>query len=489
MVNNIYRIKTAKLTNFRCYEEMLQPINFGKECTVIIGYNGAGKTALLIGIKKAISFILTRDRRSTINFIGDGKDVRESLLKNHDVRYNYRTGLLDDDYHFPCQVDMSAKILGTDIDWRYIKPDKRTPLDKMAFRQQLDEVLTIYNNNAQGTILPLLAFFSDCYPHVRATLTKYEKDVLVDKSNNIERRAGYYHWDASSTDFYFWRDLYCLALRKINHPTSGLKAIRDRLSTEHLEERTIENLRKHEETLLLAQKQVDYIKRILIQFSRTYPTQDNRDFAIDDISEGSYLEDGKEVFTLMFHFKDGHDQLFDMLPEGHKRMIAIAFEMAYRFFILNKQLIYKDEYIKPQGIAIIDELELHLHPTLAQEALFRLRDTFPEVQFIVSTHSPAVISNIKVDGDVCKVLKLAGDHNFSEMDDSFGLSYSDTLMLKMGSYGRMHMLSLLEEMYSEYKEENDTAGMNEVRDELQKFFGDVPLRNQWVDELIAQWDA
>ena len=172
MVNNIYRIKTAKLTNFRCYEEMLQPINFGKECTVIIGYNGAGKTALLIGIKKAISFILTRDRRSTVNFIGDGKDVRESLLKNHDVRYNYRTGLLDDDYHFPCQVDMSAKILGTDIDWRYIKPDKRTPLDKMAFRQQLDEVLTIYNNNAQGTILPLLAFFSDCYPHVRATLTK-----------------------------------------------------------------------------------------------------------------------------------------------------------------------------------------------------------------------------------------------------------------------------------------------------------------------------
>ena len=126
---------------------------------------------------------------------------------------------------------------------------------------------------------------------------------------------------------------------------------------------------------------------------------------------------------------------------------------------------------------------------MAQEALFRLRDTFPEVQFIVSTHSPAVISNIKVDGDVCKVLKLAGDHNFSEMDDSFGLSYSDTLMLKMGSSGRMHMLSLLEEMYSEYKEENDTAGMNEVRDELQKFFGNVPLGNQWVDELIAQWNA
>lgn len=487
MVNNKYRLKSVKLHNFRCYGEDDQLVQFGKECTVIIGYNGAGKTALLSAIKKAASFILSKDRRQTYKFIGDGKDIRESSLRVEDVRYTFDTGIVDEDYHYPCRVSLDATVLGNDLHWVYEKPDKRTTVDKMLFRPMQDVILSQYTAHPNETILPLLSYFSDSYPHVRASLTKYEKDVIVNKTNNIERRAGYYRWDANSTDFYFWRDLFCSALRRVNHSTSGLTATRDRMTSENIDESTLNALKKHESSLLLAQKQIDYIKAILKEFSKTYATHDNADFEIVDISEGSYLEEKKEVFTLMLHFKNGHDRLFDMLPEGHKRLLAIAFEIAYRFFILNRQAILEDSSIKPEGLVIIDELELHLHPTLAQEALIRFRDTFPGVQFIVSTHSPAVISNVRNDGDIIRILSLDSDHNFTEVEDCFGCDYSDTLVMHMGSYGRMHLLSIFEELYREYKAENDQQGMNEIKEQIKAFWSNSENADQWATDLIESW--
>ena len=49
----------------------------GDVATVIIGLNGAGKTAFLTAVKKALSFILSKDRRKEVRFIGDGKDIKD----------------------------------------------------------------------------------------------------------------------------------------------------------------------------------------------------------------------------------------------------------------------------------------------------------------------------------------------------------------------------------------------------------------------------
>jgi predicted ATP-binding protein involved in virulence len=46
------------------------------------------------------------------------------------------------------------------------------------------------------------------------------------------------------------------------------------------------------------------------------------------------------------------------------------------------------------GIVLIDELELHLHPAWQRQAVTRLRETFPNCQFIVTTHSPQVLSEV-----------------------------------------------------------------------------------------------
>jgi predicted ATP-binding protein involved in virulence len=78
---------------------------------------------------------------------------------------------------------------------------------------------------------------------------------------------------------------------------------------------------------------------------------------------------------------------------------------------------------------LIDEIELHLHPTLQQEILQRLQKTFPKIQFIATTHSPLVISNFKADANN-KIIKLEHDGNSysnEDVENVFGLDYSTNL--------------------------------------------------------------
>ena len=51
--------------------------------------------------------------------------------------------------------------------------------------------------------------------------------------------------------------------------------------------------------------------------------------------------------------------------------------------------------LQSHGVVMIDEVDLHLHPGWQQTILLDLMRTFPNVQFIVSTHSPQVISSVK----------------------------------------------------------------------------------------------
>ena len=62
--------------------------------------------------------------------------------------------------------------------------------------------------------------------------------------------------------------------------------------------------------------------------------------------------------------------------------------------VLNPQLLGQ-VCTETDGIVLIDEVDLHLHPTWQQQILKDLTEIFPKVQFIVTTHAPAVISTVK----------------------------------------------------------------------------------------------
>lgn len=79
------------------------------------------------------------------------------------------------------------------------------------------------------------------------------------------------------------------------------------------------------------------------------------------------------------------------LSDGEKCTMALFGDLARRLALANPNA---EEPLKGEGIAVIDELELHMHPTWQRRILPCLVRTFPNVQFIVTTHSPLVLSEI-----------------------------------------------------------------------------------------------
>jgi len=87
----------------------------------------------------------------------------------------------------------------------------------------------------------------------------------------------------------------------------------------------------------------------------------------------------------------------DQLSDGERLLLALTADLARRLAIT-----YADQpdALAGEAIVLIDEIELHLHPTWQRRVLGALRSTFPNCQFIVTTHSPQVLSEVPNDAVV-----------------------------------------------------------------------------------------
>ena len=122
-----------------------------------------------------------------------------------------------------------------------------------------------------------------------------------------------------------------------------------------------------------------------------------------------------------------------MLSDGYKRLVNIVTDLAIRCALLNKTLYGADAYKHTHGTVIIDEIDEHLHPALQSKVLRALHSTFPEVQFIASTHAPLVMSSVEKSDDnvVYRLLYNAEERAYSHMElNTYGLD--SNLILEEG---------------------------------------------------------
>ena len=91
-------------------------------------------------------------------------------------------------------------------------------------------------------------------------------------------------------------------------------------------------------------------------------------------------------------FENGHVALWSELSDGYHVFIALVADIARRAVMLN-QFDGADAPARVEGVVLIDELDLHLHPRWQRVALAGLRRAFPRLQLIVTTHSPQVLSS------------------------------------------------------------------------------------------------
>lgn len=84
----------------------------------------------------------------------------------------------------------------------------------------------------------------------------------------------------------------------------------------------------------------------------------------------------------------------NQLSDGVRNMIALVADIAYRMVRLNSSF-GRDAVCQTPGLVLIDEVDMHLHPEWQQIILSHLTTAFPKLQFVVTTHSPQVLSTVK----------------------------------------------------------------------------------------------
>jgi predicted ATP-binding protein involved in virulence len=93
---------------------------------------------------------------------------------------------------------------------------------------------------------------------------------------------------------------------------------------------------------------------------------------------------------LRVEFDDGTELPFDRLSDGQRSLVAMAADIAWRCAQLNP-FHGRNAAHESEGVVLIDEIELHLHPAWQRRVLSDLRRAFPRIQFVATTHSPQVI--------------------------------------------------------------------------------------------------
>lgn len=152
---------------------------------------------------------------------------------------------------------------------------------------------------------------------------------------------------------------------------------------------------------------------------------------LPDLSGLALHADRPPRFSLQ---KNGARFFLEQLSDGEKGLLALVFDLTRRLTIANPES--SNPIAESTAIVLIDEIELHLHPKWQRQVVRRLNDVFKRCQFIITTHSPQVIGQVKA-----KKLRLlhfdeSGRVANASVSQSFGMDSSWVLQHIMGGTAR-----------------------------------------------------
>jgi len=169
----------------------------------------------------------------------------------------------------------------------------------------------------------------------------------------------------------------------------------------------------------------------------------------------------KESYQFIISLSEGRKVTFDLLPDGFSAFLSIIMDLFVRQDLIRKEV--KDFTYNPCGIVLIDEPETHLHLSLQYQVLPILTTLFPNIQFVVATHSPAVISSIKN----VTVFDITSKESLS--DEAVGKSFSELMVSHFGLDNEFSGITdkLFEEANNIIRKNNNNQA--QLNDEIKKF--------------------
>lgn len=476
-------IKFIKAINYRCFED--SEFEFGTNATVFIGKNGTGKSSVISAIRKGLSFLFS-DSKDEINPLKANNNVSISAIPLLDTRFDEFSGFV-----WPTSLNYVIEFDELQLSWQFYKKGHPGGLRSSLYRDSKNVIIQNINDNPLNW--PLFAFYSDSYPHKEMNMGAKASKII--KALYLPRDFAYYGWESHTNCNLLWEDRFVYIenfemkyISRLDYLNKRLISINERIDKIHEEneekldlidfkDELIETIEKFKsasgQVLNTFLFEKEFIKRKFQLFTK--PISDEKKFINEDfevVSISTEQVNGKK-YSLKYLFHSGKMMFSEMLPMGYKRLFNILMDLAYREFTLTN-----GKY-ESRGIAIIDEIELHLHPTLQQEVLQRFKKAFPKLQFIVTTHSPLVISNFKSDENN-KIIKLENEGNKywnEQVDNIYGIDYSTGLTEVMGAKYRASTIDSLIDSIVILTSRNKLEDAEKIKKEL---FAIVGEKNEYI---------
>lgn len=417
------QLNKLNIQNFRCFGDY--SISFAPRLTVLFGKNGSGKSTLIHAIHKVLSFAFKREKGDDALNLGAGfPDLKpRNYSKATDLIRDPKTGI-----PFPIvNISADATFEGAQLKWDMYASTSTFKVQEKKF----SEAFATFKQRIKETgNLPMFAYFSDGFPHVT-------KETKLSEAEMSLRNLGYLGWDEEIAYSDLWTNrltkiwtLWYRANHTIDIEETSLRNC-EKLKTQNVisEAEYQEDVQLHKSRLETANREkarydgeIQAIRNCLIKFA-----QGDKNLDVNDIFVSVYEEAG-----LCLQTRDGKNPSFVNLPAGYKRLFFMVLDIAYRSFILSN-----GKSTDIPGIVVIDEIDLHLHPELQQSVLSRLRKTFPHVQFIISTHSPLVLSGVenKPENLVYHMQVENGERTLA-IHRTYGLDANSLMAEKMESVNR-----------------------------------------------------
>lgn len=371
---NIFRLRSMALTDFRRFSQL--SIRFEQDLTIIIGNNGQGKTSILSAIAKTLSWfaanILRSDssgqRLNEFTDIRNGSDNRFTDVISH---FSFGHGLKN----LPVRLSRSAPGAAGRRD------------SEIKAAKDLADIWRVINAT-HIVNLPVFAFYGveRSHPYVKTKNSVEKRDERFDAYTQALSGAGRFD------HFVEW----FIYLHKKSGPqkSADLHQLQEQVS--YLEKAVISGLEAMAPLLLEAQKKLKHAlsenahqsaESLLSETEQMAVVSGAITLVVPSISRiWVDTSTGVDVIRVI---NDGLDVTVDQLSDGQRVFLGLVSDLARRITMLNPLLINP---LEGQGIVLIDEIELHLHPQWQQEVVPKLRAVFPNVQLVITTHSPIVLS-------------------------------------------------------------------------------------------------
>jgi len=352
------RIDRLEIKNFKKFSDYT--LDLHPQFTLLVGDNGTGKTTILDALAIAAGVWLVNSPDTTLN--NSRRNILPSEIRLEAIANDTVTQFIE---RKPTQITAIGTINDRPVTWlRQIKTNGSRTSNTEA-KQALKIISTLFQQVESGAKiwLPVMAY----YGAGRSWLPSNQRDPKA-LTNTLPSRR----WDAfydcfeeriRITDLHTWFQKEAIAsVNRQGQMRSGYN---------------------------------------VVKFAILRCIPDAEDLWFDG--------DRGEIVVAI----DGEPQPFSNLSAGQKMMVALIADLAIKIVTQNASFLTEeldtDNKKLPQilqqtsGLVMIDEIDVHLHPKWQRRVIKDLKSTFPLIQFICTTHSPIIIS--EVEAECIRVLK------------------------------------------------------------------------------------